>query len=93
MVLFRACIHLPKINGDPLTKEKIEALSGFVWMRTFGTNRHIQGIDEKYMLFKFEIDSFGDIEDIHNQLQDFEPTYCFRETCPWNTKICPAHRT
>ena len=95
-ILFRACIHATKVFDDnPLAKEQIEALSGFVNMRFFaGDQVRNSSTTKRFLLLEFQIDDFGDIEDINNALEVYVPTYCFSEICPreagdWQ---CPAVR-
>lgn len=95
-LLFRACIHATKIfDSDPLTKEQIEALSGFISMRIFGGDR-VQNTSttKRFMLFEFQLDNYSDIADINIALDSYKPAYCFNDICPRaeGDFQCPAVR-
>ena len=89
---FVKSIHQPKMCELPLTKTQIEALSGFVEMRVFGVDAKKYGVDNSFILLKFEVATYGDIENIQSQLKDYFPVYCFSEICPNQHKGCPAWR-
>lgn len=89
-MLFRACIELPEVNGDPLTKEKLEAMTGFKSMRFYGPLTPHKQTESTFMLIEFDIDNYEDIGDIQAQLVEFNPVYCFNTTCIGATRGCPA---
>jgi hypothetical protein len=95
-ILFRACIQQTKMfDNDPLTKTKIEGLSGFVNLRNFaGDQVRDAGTIKRFTLFEFQLDNHDEIGDINAALVSYVPTYCFAEVCPrpagdWQ---CPAVR-
>lgn len=94
-VLFRACIHATKFDkDDPLTKEQIEALSGFINVRIYGGEGVHASTTKRFVLFEFQIENFSDIEDINTALDVYKPAYCFNPTCPRDPGDfqCPAIR-
>lgn len=94
VINMNGCIHQQEIDGQPMTKETLEAIisEGLVDIRLFGFDKVEVSTLKKYFLMRFEFDDLAKLEEIHTALADFKPVYCFNDVCPRVTFACPAFR-
>jgi len=95
MISMNACIHAPNINGNPLPAIALEVLldHGLVFLRLYGSQTAKEkDTFKKFLLLKFEMNNWDDIEHISSVLKSFNAIYCFQSECPNANYGCPAFR-
>ena len=98
VIRLNTCIHALNIPGDvdvALPASKIDILkdAGMLDMRVYSDpNNPTKGNIKKYLLIRFDLPNWEDMEQVDGVLHDLLAAYCTKPDCPTLNEACAAFR-